>query len=165
MFSVDLCYQTPIILDLGTNKSLIPAIKAYQDHTYFPKIFKVGETHQLDSIGIGHVGGLSNVLQPADPNKPALLSVRNYLDAWPDSVIIVNANEAIIYVILHFNNHLPTSNILEALPRLRIIAVFHQIDNIYMAPNYKFLCDRPKRSSQSGQIPILNDLDQKSTLA
>ena len=80
MFSVDLCYQTPIIFDLEATKFLILAIQAYQDHTYFPKICKLGETHQLDIIGIGHVGGLMNVLQPAIQNKPALLSVSNYLE-------------------------------------------------------------------------------------
>ena len=101
-------------MDLGTNESLIQAIQAYHDHTYFPKIFKLGETHQLDIIGIGHVGGLSNVLQPAKPNNPALLLVSIYLDAWPDSVITVNANEAIIYESPGFINQLPTSNILEA---------------------------------------------------
>jgi hypothetical protein len=35
----------------------------------------------MDIIGIGHVGGLSNFLQSADANKPALLSISNYLDA------------------------------------------------------------------------------------
>ena len=97
MFSVDLSYQTPIILDFGANKSLIPVIQAYQVHTYSPKIFRLGETHLLDIIGIGHVGGLINVLQPVIQNKPALLSVSNYLDAWPESVITANAKEAIIY--------------------------------------------------------------------
>ena len=53
--------------------------------------------HLLDIIGIGQVGGLMNVLQPAIQNKPAILSVNNYLDAWPESVITVNAKEAIIY--------------------------------------------------------------------
>ena len=125
MFSVDLCYQTPIILDLGGNKSLIPAIQAYQDHTYFPKIFKLGETHQWDIIGIGHVGGLMNVLQPAIQNKPELLSVSNYEDAWPESVITVNANEAIIYESSWVINQLSTSNILEALPGLQITAVYY----------------------------------------
>ena len=84
MFSMDLTHQTPIILDLGANKSLIPAIQAYQNHTYFPKTFQLGTTHVLDIIGIGHVGGLMNVLQPAIQNKQALLSVSNYLDAWPE---------------------------------------------------------------------------------
>ena len=74
-----------------------------------------------------------NVLQPAIQNKPALLSVSNYLDAWPESVITVNANEAIIYESPGVINQLPTSNILEAPPGLQIIAVFHQIGNIYVA--------------------------------
>jgi hypothetical protein len=38
MFSFDFKYQTPIILDLGTNKSVIPTVQAFQDHTYFPKV-------------------------------------------------------------------------------------------------------------------------------
>ena len=139
MFSMDLTYQTPIILDLGANKSLIPAIQAYQDHTYFPKTFQLGTTHVLDIIGIGHVGGLMNVLQPAIQNKPALLSVSNYLDAWPESIITINATEAIIYKSSGEINQLPTSNIREALSGLRIIAVFHQVSNLYVAPNYKFL--------------------------
>ena len=130
MFSVNHSYQTPIILDLGANKLLIPAIQAYQDHTYFPKIFPLGETHLLDIIGIGHVGGLMNVLQPAIQNKPALLSVSNYLDAWPESVITVDAKEAIIYESSGEINQLKTSNILEALPGLRIIVVFHQVANL-----------------------------------
>ena len=53
--------------------------------------------HLLDIIGIGHVGGLMNVLQPAMQNKPALLSVSNYLEALSESIITVNVKEAIIY--------------------------------------------------------------------
>ena len=71
-----------------------------------------------------------NVLQPAIQNKPALLSVSNYLDAWPESVITVNAKEAIIYESFGEINQLQTSNILEALPGLRIIVVFHQVANL-----------------------------------
>jgi hypothetical protein len=52
MFTSELRYQTPIILDIKTNKSVIPTIQAYQDHTYFPKVFKLGETHKVDIIGI-----------------------------------------------------------------------------------------------------------------
>ena len=118
MFSMDLSYQTPIILDLGANKSLIPAIQAYQDHTYFLKLFQLGTTHLLDIIGIGHVGGLMNVLQPSIQNNPALLSVSNYLDAWPESVITVNAKEAIIYESCGEINQSQTSSILEASPGL-----------------------------------------------
>jgi hypothetical protein len=40
LFSSELHYQTPIILDLGTNKSVIPTIQAYQDLTYFPKVLR-----------------------------------------------------------------------------------------------------------------------------
>ena len=80
-FSSDVIYQTPIILDLGTNKSVIPTVQAFQDHTYFPKVLRLGKTHKVDIIGIGNVGSLSNVLQSADGNKPALLSASNYLEA------------------------------------------------------------------------------------
>ena len=66
-----------------------------------------------------------SVLQPAIQNKPALLSVSNYLEAWPESVITVNATEEIIYESSGEINQLQTSIILEALPGLRIIAVFH----------------------------------------
>ena len=148
-------------MDLGTKKSLILTIQACQDHTYFQKILKLGETHQLDIIGIGKFCGLSNFLQPTDPNKPALLTVSNYLDAWPDSVITVNATEAIIYEPPRVINKLPTSKILEALPALKIIAVFRQIGNIYMTPSYTFLYDRPTISSRSSTSPIFSDLDKK----
>ena len=118
----------------------------------------MGETHLLDIIGIGHVGGLINILQPAIQNKAALLSVSNYLDAWSESVITVNAKEAIIYESSGEINQLQTSNILEALPGLRIIAVFHQVANLYVAPNYQCLYDRPIKSTQ---VPTSNDLDPK----
>ena len=158
LLSMDPAYQTPIILDLGANKSLIPAIQAYQDQTYFPKIFQLGTTHVLDVIGIGHVGGLRNVLQPAIQNKPALLSVSNYLDAWPETIITVNAKEEIIYESCGEINQLQTSIILETLPGLRIIAVFHQVSNLYVAPNYQFLYNRPIRSQQ---VPMSTNLDQQ----
>jgi hypothetical protein len=147
-FSSDLQYQTPTILDLGTNKSVIPTIQAYQDHTYFPKIWKLGKTHQLEIIGIGNVGGLPNVLQPADPQTPALLSVSIYLDVWPESVITVNAKKAIIYESTRVINDQPTSKILESLPSLNIIAEITQIGNIYVTPNFTFLYDWPTDSRQ-----------------
>jgi hypothetical protein len=90
----------------------------------------LGETHKVDIIGIGHVGGLSNVLQSADVNKPALLSVSNYLDAWPNSVIMMNAAEATIDESPSRTKDLSSSQIQEALPAWKIIAVFHQIENI-----------------------------------
>jgi hypothetical protein len=164
MFSSDMRYQTPIILDLGTNKSITLTLQAYQVHTYFPKILKLGKTYQLEIIGIGHVGGLTNVLQPADPQTPALLSVSNYLDVWPESVITVNASKAIIYESTRIINEQPTSKIMESLSSLTIIAEFTQIGNIYVAPNFTFLYDRPTSSSPLIKLPILNDLDQKSIL-
>ena len=90
-FSSDLQYQTPTILDLGTNKSVIPTVQAFEDHTYFPKVLRLGKTHKVDIIGIGNFGGLLNVLQSADVNRPALLSLSNYLEAWLHSVIKMDA--------------------------------------------------------------------------
>ena len=123
-FYSDLQYQTPIILDLGTNKSVIPNVQAFQDHTYFPKVLRLGKTHKVDIIGIGNVGGLSNVLQSADANKPALLSVSNYLDAWPNSVITMDSTQAIIYESPCKPNELTSSQIQQSLPNWRIIAKF-----------------------------------------
>jgi hypothetical protein len=73
----------------------------------------------------------------------------------------VNATEAIIYESTRVINELPTSKILEALPGLKIIAVFRQIGNIYMAPNHPFLYDRPTTSIRTTKSPNFNELDQK----
>jgi hypothetical protein len=137
-FSSDLQYQTPIILDLGTNKSVIPNVQAFQDHTYFPKVLSLGKTHKVDIIGIGNVGGLSNILQSADANKPALLSVSNYLDAWPNSVITMDLTQATIYKSPCKPNELTSSQIQQSLPNWRIIATLQQVSNTYIASNYMF---------------------------
>ena len=134
-FSSDLKYQTPIILDLGTNKSVIPTVQAFQDHTYFPKVLRLGMTHKVDIIGIGSVGGLSNVLQSADGNKPALLSASNYLEAWPNSIITLDVNQVTIYQSPYKPTDLTSSQIQQSLPAWKIIATFQQINNIYIAPN------------------------------
>ena len=120
-FSYDVIYQTPIILDLGTNKSVIPTVQAFQDHTYFPKVLRLGKTHKVDIIGIGNVGGLSNVLQSADGNKPALLSTSNYLEAWPNSIITLDANKATIYESPYKPTGLTSSQIQLSLPNWKII--------------------------------------------
>ena len=98
-----------------------------------------------------------NVLQSANATKPALLSVSNYLESWPKSIIILSTNEATTYESQATNNDLPTTKILEALHTLTFIAVFHQIGDIYIAPNYAFLYDRPTISTRSSQNPITND--------
>ena len=97
-----------------------------------------------------------NVLQPAIQKKPSLLSVSIYLDAWSESIITINATEAIIYESSGEINQLPTSNIRQALSGLRIIAVFHQVSNLYVASNYKFLYERPIRLQQA---PMSTNLD------
>jgi hypothetical protein len=124
MFSSDVLYQSPIIVNLGTNKSVIPTVHAFQDHTYFPKVLRLGQRHKVGIIGIGNVGVLSNVLQSADVNKPALLSVSNYLNAWPNSIITLDANQATIYESPCKPTDLTSSQIQQSLPNWRIIATF-----------------------------------------
>ena len=51
-----------------------------------------------------------------------------------------------------------TSNILERLPGLRIIAVFNQISNLYVAPSYEFLYNRPIKTKF---FPTATSLDQQ----
>jgi hypothetical protein len=160
-FSSDVIYQTPIILDLGTKKSVIPTVQAFQDHTYFPKVLRLGKTHTVDIIGIGNVGGLSNVLQSADGNQPALLSASNYLEAWPNSIITLDANQATIYESPYKPTELTSSQIQQSLPNWKIIAIFQQVNNIYIASNYMFLYNRQTISSESVTSPSIHILDQE----
>ena len=78
----------------------------------------------MDIIGIGNVGGLSNVLQSAGVNKPALLSVSNYLDAWLNSVTKMDATQATIYESPCKTTELTSSQIKKSLPNWKIIALF-----------------------------------------
>ena len=59
------------------------------------------------------------------------------------------------------DQYLSSSQIQEALPDGKIIAVFHQIGNIYIAPNYIFLHSRQTTSIKSTTSPNFNDLYQK----
>jgi ACT domain-containing protein len=86
----------------------------------------MGKTHDVNIIGIGHVGGLLNVLQPASATKPALLSVSHYLRCWPVSIIMLNSNEAKVYAIPDTIKKLTTTQIIEAQEHLEIILVFHK---------------------------------------
>ena len=81
IFSTDLAMQTPILLDLGTTKSLIKPVQAYTEFIKLREPLTIGKQPEVVIIGIGHVGGLRDVLQPESTSTPALLSFTNYLDA------------------------------------------------------------------------------------
>ena len=89
--------QTPILLDLGTTKSLIKPIQAYTEFIKLREPLTIGKHPEVVITGIGHVGGLRDVLQPASNSTPALLSFTNYLEAWPNSLVLINAVRATIY--------------------------------------------------------------------
>ena len=55
----------------------------------------IGKHPEVFITGIGHVGGLRDVLQPASNSTPALLSFTNYLEAWPNSIVLINFERAI----------------------------------------------------------------------
>jgi hypothetical protein len=119
----------------------------------------------VDIIGIGNVSGLSNVLQSTDADKPALLSVSIYLDAWPNSVMMMDATKATIYESPCQTTKLSSSQMQKALPHWKIIAVFQQINKIYIAPNYMFQYSSQTKSIKSTTSLIFNDLDRKSISA
>jgi hypothetical protein len=115
----------------------------------------------VDIIRIGNVGGLSNVLQSTDVNKPALLAVSNYLDAWPSSIITMDATQATNYESPFKPTELTSFQIQQPLPNWRIIATFQQVNNIWIASYYMFLYNRQTISIESTTSPSFNDLDQK----
>ena len=63
-FSAEIADQVPILLDLGTTKLLIKPIQAYTEHVRLQDILKIGKHPEVTIVGIGHVGGLRDVLQP-----------------------------------------------------------------------------------------------------
>jgi hypothetical protein len=67
LFSSDLSHQVPILFDLGTAKSIIKPIQAYTEYIWFPEIITIGNNPRVNIVGIGHVGGLKDVLQPESP--------------------------------------------------------------------------------------------------
>jgi hypothetical protein len=86
LFSSDTKAQVLLLFDLGTTKSLIKPIQAYTEHVRLYKVTTIGNSLEVNIVGIGHVGGLRDVLQPEPISTPALLSFANYLDAWPNSI-------------------------------------------------------------------------------
>ena len=87
--------------------------------------------------------------------------IKTILLYFRSAIITVNAKEAIIYESCGAINQLQTSNILETLPGLRIIAVFYQVSNLYVAPNYQFLYNRPIRPQQ---FPMPTNVDQPTQI-
>ena len=64
-FLADVSKQVPILLDLGTTKSLIKPIQAYTEFIKVNEPLTIGKHPEVMITGIGHVGGLRDVLQPA----------------------------------------------------------------------------------------------------
>ena len=90
-FSAEIADQVPILLDLETTKSLNKHIQTYTEHVKLHDILKIGKHPEVTIVGIGRVGGLQDVLQPESTSTPALLSFTNYLDSWPNSIVLINA--------------------------------------------------------------------------
>jgi hypothetical protein len=74
---------------------------------------------------------------------------------------MMDATKATIYKSPCQTTELKSSQIKKALPHWKIIAIFQQISNIYIAPNYMFLYRRKITSIKSTTSPIFNDLNQK----
>jgi hypothetical protein len=64
LFSSDIEAQVPVLFDLGTTKSLIKPIQAYTKHVWLHEIITIGKISEVNIVGIGHVGGLRDFLQP-----------------------------------------------------------------------------------------------------
>ena len=139
LFSPDLIHQVPILFDLGTTKSIIKPIEAYTEHIGFPEVITIGHNPRVNIVGIGHVGGLKDVLQPESLSTPALLSFTNCLESWPNSFVLINAGKATIFETSMDKQYQSTAELRKNIPNMPIIAEFFQFGNMYVAPNYNFL--------------------------
>jgi hypothetical protein len=129
-FSAEITDQVPILLDLGTTKSLIKPIQAYTEYVKLHETLKIGKHPEVTITGIGHVGGLRDVLQPESTSTPALLSLTNYLEAWPNSIVLTNAERARIYETSMDKFYNSTAALLEDIPNLPIVTEFIQKSNM-----------------------------------
>ena len=161
LFSPALCHQVPILFDLGTTKSIIRPIQAYTEHLRFTKVTTIGNNPKVNIVGIGHVGGLKDVLQPESASTPALLSFTNYLDSWPNSIVLINSGKATIFETSLDKSYNSTEELLEDIPNLSIVAEFFQMGNMYVAPNYNFLYTRKTNNTTLMSSPTLNQLNRK----
>ena len=122
---------------------------------------KIGKHPEVIITGIGHVGGLRDVLQPASTSTPALLSFTNYLEAWPNSIVLINAERARIYETSMDKVYNSTAALLEDIPNLPIVVKFLQKSNLYIAPNYNFLYTRKTTANNSMSGSKESDLNQQ----
>jgi hypothetical protein len=115
----------------------------------------------LKIVGIGHVGGLKDVLQPESLTTPALLSFTNYLESWPNSIVVINSGKATIYETSMGKCYRSTAKLREDIPNLQIIAEFIQMGNMYVAPNYNFLYTNGTNHKKSMTSPNIFKVNQK----
>ena len=121
----------------------------------------IGKHPEVIITGIGHVGGLRDVLQPASNSTPALLSFTNYLEAWPKSIVLINAERQRIYETPLDKGYNSTAALLEDIQNFPIVAEFLQKSNMYIAPNYNFLYTRKTTTNTSMSCSKGSDLNQK----
>ena len=81
LFSSDIEAQVSILFDLGTTKPLIKPIQAFTEHLWLQEVITIGKNLEVNIVGIGHVGGLRNVLRSELASNPVLLNFTNYLDS------------------------------------------------------------------------------------
>jgi hypothetical protein len=161
LFSSDLVDQVPILFDLGTAKSLIKPIPAYTEYIRLPEVITIGNNPEVKIVGIGLVVGLKDVLQPESLTTPALLSFTNYLESWPNSIVLINSGKATIYETSRDKCYRSTAELREDIPNLQIIAEFTQMGNMYVAPNYNFPYTRGTNHTKSITRPNIYKVNQK----
>ena len=115
----------------------------------------------MNIVGIGHVGGLKDVLQPESLSTPALLSFTNYLESWPNSIFLINAGKATVFETSMDKQYQSTAELRKDIPNMPIIAEFFQFGNMYVAPNYNFLYTRKTSHRESMISPNSAKLNQK----
>ena len=121
----------------------------------------IGKHPEVIITGIGHVGGLRDVLQPASNSTPALLSFTNYLEAWPNSIVLINGEREKIYETPMEKGYNSTAALLEDIQNFPIVAEFLQKSNMYIAPNYNFLYTRKTTANNSMSGSKASDLNKQ----
>jgi hypothetical protein len=66
---------------------------------------------------------------------PALLSFTNYLDSWPNSIVLITSGKATIFETSMDKSYNSTEELREDIPNLSVVAEFIQMGNMYVAPN------------------------------
>jgi hypothetical protein len=88
------------------------------------EVITIGKVPKVNIVGIGHVGGLIDVVQPESTATLALLSFKNYLDSWPNSLVSKNSGRAISYETALDKCYGSTAELLVDLPNLSIVTEF-----------------------------------------